>query len=180
MRLPGFPLRLAAALLAVTLSGSAGPALAISDATAAQHNDLTEALVGAGIKLYLDADICRANSRLGGFYHSPSLSLILCNKGSKKMTEENLDTLRHEAIHVIQDCKNNIQGDKILGRVLKPGTIESLAEKHGISLEQIARVYKSQGADPSVIQLEYEAFTAAAGMSASTIASAVRIMCPVR
>lgn len=170
---------LTAALLATTMLGSVSPALAISDATAAQHNELISALTEVGIKVYTDGAVCHKRP-LSGFYHSPSKSLVLCNNGSREMTEENLDTLRHEAIHAIQDCKNGIQGDRILHRVLKPGTVQSLAQKHGINLDRIKTVYKSHGASQEVIQLEYEAFTGAAGLSAPTIASALRAMCPAR
>lgn len=171
---------LAAALLATTIFVIASPTPTISDATAAQHNALTDALAKAGIKLYLDADICRTTTGLAGYYHSPSKSLVLCNKGSKQMTEENLDTLRHEAIHAIQDCKNGVQGDRILQPVLKPGVARNLASQHGIDLERIRQVYSSRNVDQAVINLEYEAFAAAAGMSANTIATALRTTCSVR
>ena len=171
---------LATALLATTIFGAACPALAISDATAAQHNDPTAALTEVGIKLYLDADLCRTRKGLSGFYHSPSLSMVLCNNGSKEMTEENLDTLRHESVHVVQDCKNGIKGDRVLQRVLKPGVAQALAAQYGINLDRITEVYRGQGQDDHVVSLEHEAFTAAAGMSAATIASAVRIACSPR
>lgn len=170
---------LTATLLATILFTSASPALAISDATAVQHNELVSALTEVGIKVYTDADVCHKRP-LSGFYHGPSRSLVLCNKGSREMTEENLDTLRHEAIHVIQDCKNGAQGDEIFQRALKPGSVQALAQQYGISLDRIKTMYESRGASQEVIQLEYEAFTGAAGLSAPTIASAVRVMCSAR
>ncbi len=170
---------LTATLLATTILGAASPALAISDKVAAEHNALVSALQNAGISVHLDANLCRKRSSFAGFYHSPSKSLVICNKGSRAMNEENLDTLRHEAIHAIQDCKNGVQGDNVLHPVLKPGVVEYLAGNHGVDLDHITYVYGSKGASHEVIHLEHEAFTAAAGMSADTIASALRIMCSV-
>lgn len=165
------------ALLATTVFGSVTPALAVTDQEAAEHNALAGALNRAGITLYLDADVCRSEAGLAGFYHSPSRSMVLCNKGSKEMTADNLDTLRHESIHAIQDCKNGVQGDSVLRNALKPGVVEQLAARSGLSLERIRQIYRSHGASNEVIGLEYEAWTGAATMSASTIATALTTMC---
>ena len=170
---------LTAALLAASILANAAPAVAVSQATAAQHHDLAEALVDAGITLYLDAELCRLNPQHDGFYHSPSRSLVVCNEGSSNMTENSLDTLRHEAIHVVQDCKG-VLGDQVLDNVLKPGVVRELAARHGVDLGLIREIYSQNGADARVISLEYEAFVAAAAMPASTIASAVRITCEAR
>lgn len=167
---------LTAALLATTMFGSVCPALAVSQETASQHNALAAALQANGITLYLDADVCRTKP-VAGFYHSQSKSLVLCNGGKSEMTDDNLDTLRHESIHAMQDCALGVMGDNRLGRVLKPGTVEDLAQKHGLSLERIRQIYLSHGVDEYTITLEYEAFTGAAGMSAGTIAEALNIFC---
>ena len=95
------------------------------------------------------------------------------------MTENNLDTLRHEAIHVVQDCKG-VLGDQVLDNVLKPGVVRELAARHGVDLGWIREVYAQNGADAHVVSLEHEAFVAAAVMPASTIANAVRTMCGAR
>lgn len=168
---------LTAALLAATLFGSVAPSYATAPDEYQEHNALVSALQNAGISVHLDADICRKYTDLAGFYHSPSKSLVICNKGSRTMNEENLDTLRHEAIHAIQDCKNGVQGDSVLRPVLKPGVVEYLAGSHGVDLDRITHIYGSKGASQEVIRLEHEAFTAAAGMDASTIANALGAMC---
>lgn len=167
---------LTTALLATTIFGSVCPALAVTDQQVAQHNALAAALQSHGIQLYLDAEICHTKP-VAGFYHSPSKSLILCNNGKTDMTDDNLDTLRHESVHAMQDCANGIKGDQNLQRVLKPGQAEELAAKTGLSLERIREIYLSHGVDEYTITLEYEAFTAAAAMDADTIAQALNIFC---
>jgi hypothetical protein len=169
---------LALSLSLVALFGAAGPSLAVTALEADQHNALVSTLTAQGIKIALDADLCREKS-LAGFYHSPTKTMVICNGGSTQMTEYNLDTLRHESIHVAQDCRNGIKGDHNLQRIMKPGMVEQLANSTGVSLANIRRVYRSNGADDHTILLEYEAFTGAASMSADTIAEALRIVCNV-
>jgi len=166
---------LTAVLLAATILGSAAPSLATAPSEYDEHNALADALRANGITLYLDAGICHTKP-LAGFYHSPTKSLVLCNNGSATMTDENMDTLRHEAIHVIQDCKLGIMGDRKLGKVFKPGVVEQLARDFGVNLDRIKQVYESHG-QHDVVELEYEAFAGAAGMPARTIARALNVMC---
>lgn len=166
---------LTAALLVSTVFCTAAPCYATALDEYQEHNDLVVALQANGVQVYLDSDECVPG--LGGFYHSPSRSLVICNGGSAEMTDENMDTLRHEAIHAIQDCKDGVQGNRGLHHVLQPGAAELLAAQHGVDLDRIAQAYRGHGADDHVISLEYEAFTAAAGMSASTIAQALNMMC---
>ncbi len=167
---------LTAALLATTMLGAVAPALAVTETEAAEHNVLINTLQGHGISVFLNADECAAGN-LSGFYHSPSKSLVLCNQGSREMTDENLDTLRHESIHVAQDCRNGIKGDKNMQRILKPGAAQLLADEAGLNLDRIREVYLGNGMDEYVVLLEYEAFAAAATMDAATIAQALDIFC---
>lgn len=169
---------LTAALLVATAFGLVSPALAddITPAVAQEHNNLVAALAARGISLHLDAAICEVNP-ISGFYHGQSRALVLCNGGSTNMTAENLDTLRHETIHFIQDCRDGVI-DGRLTTVLKPGQARALLAATGQDHEQLRRVYESHGQGAHV-PLEEEAFGAAAAMSASVIHQAMNIICPV-
>jgi hypothetical protein len=167
---------LTAALLATTMLGAIAPALAVTQEQADQHNVLIGTLERYGVRVSLDDQLCRERP-IDGFYHSPSKTLTLCNGGSTSMTDANLDTLRHESIHAMQDCRNGIQGDRILGHVLKSGAAASMAAEYGISPERIRQLYLSHGVDEYTVTLEYEAFAGAAAMSADTIAQALDIFC---
>ena len=168
---------LTTALLATTIFGSVTPALAeISPQVAAEHNALSAALTARGISLYLDEEDCHTRP-VAGFYHGPSKSLVLCNNGSATMTEDNLDTLRHESIHFIQDCANGAI-DGHLRTILEPGQARAMLAQSGQDPEWIRRTYESHGAGAHV-PFEEEAFGAAAVMPASAIVQAMDIFCPV-
>lgn len=169
---------LVTALLVATAFGSVSPALAdvITPAVAQEHNNLVAALAARGISLHLDAAICEVNP-IGGFYHGQSRALVICNDGSTEMTEENLDTLRHESVHFMQDCRDGIIDGK-LNTVLKPGQARAMLAASGQDPTWIERVYTSHDKGEHV-PYEEEAFGIAATMSPNTIVSALDIFCPV-
>lgn len=169
---------LTTALLAVTIFGSATPSLAqaIPAAVAQEHNNLVAALQSRGIAMYLDADTCRQNP-IDGFYDGTSRVLVICNKGQADMTPNNLDTLRHEAMHFIQDCRDGVI-DGRMATVLKPGQARAMLASAGQDPNWIERVYTSHGKGAHV-PFEEEAFGAAAVMPASVIQQAVEIFCPI-
>ena len=99
-------------------------------------------------------------------------------------TEEDLDTLRHESHHLVQDCRGgNGRGDNVLLPVFR--------DEKGVfwfaqpilgdeKMERIANMYGNWGAPWSVILLEFEAFAVADAIPASDIALAVEHNCKVR
>lgn len=93
------------------------------------------------------------------------------------MTAENLDTLRHETIHLIQDCRDG-KLDGQMNTVLQPGRARSLLVASNQDPNWIHKVYSSHG-QADAVPFEEEAFGAAATMSADTIHKALDIICPV-
>ena len=172
--------KLFSVLLAAVLSGGLAPlsAHAITPEVAEAHNLLTDSLVRRGITLYADAPACQTYPELEGYYNGSERALVLCNDGSLKMTEENLDTLRHETVHFIQDCADGTI-DNTLRTVLQPGKAEELLEAAGLSAQHIEQAYVDLG-KASHVPLEKEAFAVAATMDAGTINTALNIFCPVR
>jgi len=165
---------LTAALLAATVVSSAAPALAIDD----DHAALLNAVQQRGIKLYNDADMCRAQPYLDGFYYGPSRALVICAEGSwEGLSANDLDTIRHETVHFIQDCANgSIDGD--LRLILKPGVAENLLRHTGLPPEAIAQTYAENGKAHHV-PVELEAFGIARAHSAETITNALNVFCPL-
>lgn len=149
---------------------------AITDSEAASHNALIMALNRAGVEVYADADQCNTG-KVNGFYHSPSKSLVLCNGGSKTMTDDNLDTLRHESIHVVQDCKLGKLGDKRMAEVMNPLEAVQLLRRSGYDPDKIRNAYKARGASDHVIKLEFEAWAGAASLRPEQITQALNIYC---
>ena len=166
---------LTTALLLLTMVGSATPSFAVTDADAIAANQLIQALNARGITLYLDADQCD-DGTLDGFYMGRPRVLVLCNKGSREMTERALNTLRHEAVHFIQDCRDGAI-DHELNLIMKPGTAERILRENGWSPERIKEVYSANGKG-SHVPFEYEAF-AGGLMPTSTILNVMNAMCPL-
>jgi len=166
---------LTAALLATTVTASAAPALAIDPA----HAQLLQAVQQRGIKLYNDADLCEAQPHLDGFYHGPSRALVICAEGSwEDLNANDLDTIRHETVHFIQDCANDsIDGN--LQLILKPGVAENLLRGTGLPPEAITRTYTENGKAQHV-PIELEAFGVARAHSAKTITKALNVFCPLK
>ena len=166
---------LALALVLTTMVGSV-PTATAADATV---NDIVSALKARGITTYLDADRCHQYP-IHGFYVGQARALILCTNGSRETTPEIADTLRHEAWHYIQDCKNNSSVDGNLQLVFAPDdhdrVIEALA-KAGISAERIRQVYSANG-QADHVPYEYEAFLAGAGSNQRVI-DAMNTFCPI-
>ena len=149
---------------------------AITDSEAASHNALVMALNRVGVEVYADADQCDAG-KVNGFYHSPSKSLVICNGGSKTMTDENLDTLRHESIHVVQDCKAGVLGDKRMAEVMNPLEAVQLLRRSGYDPDRVRNAYKARGASDHVIKLEFEAWAGAANLRPEQITQALDVYC---
>lgn len=166
---------LTTALLLLTMVGSAAPAVAVSDADALAANQLIDGLNARGITVYLDAPQC-ADGSLDGFYMGMSRVLVLCNKGSREMSENALDTLRHETIHFIQDCRDGVIDHKLI-KIMKPGTAERILRANGLDPQKINEIYSSKGKADHV-PLEYEAF-AGGLLPTSTILNAMNAICPL-
>jgi len=155
------------------------------------HIDLLETVMDVGVKVYLNSAHCD-DGRFYGYYQPMGKgTLVICQEnripGNREMvpwTEEDLDTLRHESHHIVQDCMGGEgRGDNVLVPIFKNemGVISFSRPILGDDgLKRIADMYGNWGAPWSVILLEFEAFAVAAGIPASDIALAVEHNCRVR
>ena len=159
------------------------------------HITLVDTLTSAGIRVYFNPYICEPKDGLNpsGLYISQSRQLIVCQDHGKwdgeivPFTANDLDTLRHESQHVIQDCADGIGDNSLINMfpVVKTKGRTSLLEfvsNSGLSprtLMHIFTTYTQAGADNKVIGLEFEAFAVAHSISASTITEAVEKVCSV-
>ena len=168
---------LTTALLLATMVGSAAPAAAITPEQAAQHNQLIKALEARGVAVTFDSPRCRALEDLSGYYMSTARSITLCTGGSTAMTEDNMDTLRHESIHVVQDCKGGGIGNRNLQPVFKPSAVLEMVKNSTLDVDRMIEVYTSKGASKHVLNLELEAFSGASQLRADAIAYGVLSTC---
>lgn len=159
------------------------------------HVQLVETLERAGVRVYFNPYICEPKEGLNpsGLYVSQSRQVIVCQDNGKwdgetvPFTDEDLDTLRHESHHVVQDCIDGLGDNSLVNMfpvVKTPGKISlnEFVSTSGLSprmLMHIFTTYTQAGADNKVIGLEYEAFAVANSIDAATIALAIANTCPV-
>ena len=76
------------------------------------HTELARAVASTGTDLLINVAACQTKDALG-WYHAAKGELVICQEnatGSEMVawTAEDLDTLRHEAHHLVQDCMDNV------------------------------------------------------------------------
>ena len=154
------------------------------------HEQLWQSLQRAGVTLRVNnPQLCGENTG-GGMYNSLYRTLVICQDGKASAssgqqvawTENDMDTLRHEAHHVIQDCLDGTLGD---GRMLPVYTDtdqwkEFVSKMPQDKIDFIIEQYRSMGADNHLLYLELEAFSAAHVVSAVNIARGVDKVCASR
>ena len=140
----------------------ATPALAASDHSA--HVRLARAVEKTGITVYVNPNICDTDKTFG-FYDARNKAVVICQENkvtgstdAVNWTEEDYDTLRHEIHHVVQDCRDGLNGT--LHAVYKK-PIELAIDTIGLdAVKQLAEVYSDSSKHIQV--MEFEAFAVAA------------------
>jgi len=142
------------------------------------HQSLFTALERVGVRIKLN-DGC--SKEFMGYYNYVANEMLICqeNRGTfdesqVSWTEEDYDTLRHEAQHVIQDCvADGISSNEMT--LMMPEHLDSIRDSLGDRAVNIAQVYEDRG--PRAIQLEYEAFAVASNINARDIGETVISYC---
>ena len=150
------------ALAAVVVTGA--PAMAN---TIDAHNRLLSAVKSTGLQVKINPPECDTDNALG-WYWAARNEMVICQenkiKGSSQQvywTAEDLDTIRHEAHHLVQDCMGtNFDGhlDSVYNKPLALGYDVLGAE----NVHSIASSYAQGGADNHTQVMEVEAFAVAA------------------
>jgi hypothetical protein len=132
------------------------------------HVRLAQEAVKTGIDFKINPPACDERDAFGWYFPGKN-ELVVCQenriKGSTKevaWTEEDLDTLRHEVHHMVQDCMigGNRDGslDSVYFQPVRFG-LETLGEDR---VRRIVNVYARQGANKHIQIMEIEAFSVAA------------------
>ena len=172
-------------LSAITLGGVflAPPSFSSSEGIV----ELVEAVEGAGVEVAFNRkeDCLRiTGERFDGYYAPWDRKIVICqdnvtsfNGEFVEFTDNDFDTIRHEAHHLVQDCLDG----KIDGEMELLFTGDSRDKFLGTwGWDKAARVREVYSDfDGEMILLEQEAFAVASGVDAGTIATAVRRHCPL-
>ena len=150
-----------------------------------QHQALWTDLEAVGVNIYVnDPGACKQGS-FNGRYISAQRRLDVCQDNytpytQAQWTPNDLDTLRHEAHHVLQDC-NGKPFDSQLNKFFPTGDYQEFVSSV-LTQDQINKIvdsYRLGGASDYVIELELEAFSVAQSVSAHVIGDKLIEFCEV-
>ena len=172
--------KIATATIAALMTAT--PALADNSYDA--HVGLWNTLQRAGVTTLINPSDCKPNFH--GYYNRRHVQLVVCQDNSTAggaqvdWTSNDLDTLRHEAQHVLQDCMVGGLGDGRSSTYFDYETLKEFISKSSLTESQLRNIIKSYskgGAPEDVIIMELEAFAVATDVDASSIAGAIEKYC---
>ena len=172
-----------AATTVATIIGSATPGL--TTGSFAEHKELYNAIQSVGVRVFINnPKYC--DGRVDGSYHSFERILSVCQDNATAMNNEvdwsanDLDTLRHEAHHLIQDCAlgrigdgqlSLLFGDMTQAKAFVQRVLPESQQRQLMSLDS----YEGHNAYRQMIELE--AFATAAAISPQEITNKLYEMC---
>jgi len=94
------------------------------------------------------------------------------------LSDDDLDTIRHEAHHIIQDCQDGVIDGRLDRYFSDPAKRAEFMESYPDWKEyKIVEEYREDGASEHVIRLELEAWAVADLVSAEAIHSVLKREC---
>ena len=155
------------ALAAVTATSMIAAPAAESKGTYAEHGQLGNAVRSTGITLKFNPAKCDERDAMG-WYWSYGAEMVICQENHTRAhgygnevrwTEEDLDTLRHEAQHLIQDCMDGSKNGRLDAVYNKPIALAvSILGEDGA--QNVVETYSD--ASEHIKVMELEAFAVAA------------------
>ncbi len=138
---------------------------AVAQSNIDHHIRLVEAVKETGVRFYINPSGCDER-KVYGWYSATNNELVVCQVNRVRYssrpvdwTEEDLDTLRHEAHHVVQDCMDGrLQGN--LGVVYKDPLALGVDVLGRDGVVKVVEMYEAAPDKTKV--LEVEAFAVAA------------------
>ena len=163
----------ATALTGLAALGFASASLAttpqgIVEGSAEAHELLVNEIRHNGVNIVINDPFCGKEEGLNGFYSGKDRKLVVCQDNGEPggpvvaWTANDLDTLRHEAQHFIQDCRVGTNDDHALSPVYHSPTALAQRVLGPEVVQQITATYRGRRASDLVLLLEYEAFAVAA------------------
>lgn len=172
---------LVSALTTVSLTASSAHAQNTFD----DHEQLFNTLQEAGVTVVINPELHCVGDKDGVYYPYASL-LVICQDnlvtyGKQELwTDNDFDTLRHEAHHVVQDCAANSLGDDILSTLFPEDELIEFLANSSATTEQLKDLYTTlykQGLSDLKIQQELEAYVVSYDVPASSISNKIREFC---
>ena len=154
------------------------------------HIELLNTLSDLGVNIQINnPNICSKEEGTAGFWMGSKKLFVLCQEAIRKSprpvwdgkiylaSDDDLDTIRHEAQHVIQDCMDG-EIDGLLTEYFNPeNRVEFLSHYPDWKEQYILEQYREMGANNHVISLEIEAWAVADMVPATMINDVVKREC---
>ena len=155
------------------------------------HIELLNTLEGMGVNVNINSYHCRNEDGVAGYWHGGKNLFVLCQEALRTSklpswdgevylaSDDDLDTIRHEAHHVIQDCMDGKVDGRLETYMSDTDRAKFLSYYPDWKEEHIAKQYRATGANEHVITLEIEAWAVADMVSADAINDALKRVCKV-
>lgn len=143
------------------------------------HIPLVETLEEIGVDVRINPKRDCMTPGMAGVYNSPEEYLIICHVHNNDWSYEDLDTIRHEAQHVVQDCIGE-RADSKLDNMFDYDDLKEFVAESSLTVEEvkgIIKMYEDAGASDHVILLELEAWAVARDVPPADIADALKHYC---
>ena len=143
----------------------ATPALAATEMELRAHGKLVNTVRSTGVEVYINPPLCDDDDAPMGFYNGSKKVMVICQdnkiEGSDEIvdwTPNDLDTIRHESHHLVQDCRDGVLDSDLLPVYKDPIAFGRLIMGQD-GIEWVADTYSDTS--KKVIILEIEAFAVA-------------------
>jgi len=163
--------------------GFGAPVMADERLNPAAHMQLLQTVESLGVQVHIDHKTYCGNYQ--GAYGSEAGMFIVCRESEKtrqtEWTAEDLDTIRHEAHHVLQDCLNGKLGDGEFNNAFDPVQLRSFVERT-IGFETASNIvdaYRANNVPDEGLLMEVEAFAVASAIDPSMIENKIEEFCEV-
>tara|TARA_B100000029_G_C17318613_1_gene867171 strand:- start:1 stop:543 length:543 start_codon:yes stop_codon:yes gene_type:complete len=161
------------------------PSIANAGNSFSDHVNLFNTLKEVGVTPLINSAHCKDGDY--GLYHTTAQLLVVCqenrtaNGDQVKWTLNDLDTLRHESHHVVQDCNNGKVGDGKFNLFFnsKKDFVEfmSKTQHESSEIKRLVKTLADNGLEGKDLLMELEAYIVAANVDALTIANKLKEFC---
>tara|TARA_B100000925_G_scaffold162682_1_gene122156 strand:+ start:745 stop:1287 length:543 start_codon:yes stop_codon:yes gene_type:complete len=163
------------------------PNAALAENTFEDHVELFNTIKDTGITVLINPKLHCMYSDIDGFYHRDAALLVVCQDNSYaggpqvEWTANDLDTLRHEAHHVVQDCALGGIGDGRFELLFsEEGKLAEFISKSSYTEEQVEDIVSwltDEGLSEENILMEVEAYVVAQDIDATSISNKIKEFC---
>jgi len=161
------------------------PSIANAGNSFDDHVNLFNTLKEVGVTPLINSTHCKDGDY--GLYHTTAQLLVICqenrsnNSDQVKWTSGDLDTLRHESHHVVQDCNNGKVGDGKFNLFFNNKkdffNFLKISKNSTNEIENLVNALGDEGLEGKDLLIELEAYIVAANVDALTIANKLKEFC---